>query len=165
MTASRTDSHRVLGRLAPALALLLALALLAPVLAAAAPGDYLESFGPDGTAGTEFERPAGLAVDQETGAVYVNDSESEVLYKFDEEGNPLDWGGSAGYISGNEITAVLPNPNPLSGEVAVDPETHVVYVASANKVRAFEANGEPHNFTAGPGEEPMNFRALPNFVG
>jgi len=122
-------------------------------MAAAEGGDYLESFGPDGTAGSEFDRPAGLAVDQESGAVYVFDSEAEVLYKFDEEGNPLDWGGSAGYISGNELTGVLPNPaDPNRGEVAVDPETHVVYVTSANKVLAFEANGEPHNFTGGPDE-------------
>jgi hypothetical protein len=129
------------------------LLLGAPGIAVADNGDYLESFGPDGTTGTEFERPAGLAVDQETGAVYVYDSEVEVLYKFDEEGNPLDWGGSAGYISGNELTGVLPNPvDPNRGEVAADPETHVVYVTSDNKVRAFEANGEPHTFTAGPGE-------------
>jgi hypothetical protein len=146
--AGRPFGRLVLG----AWLVLVLLVLCAPGMAAAEPGDYLQSFGPDGTAGTEFGKPAGLAVDQETGAVYVYDGESEVLYKFDEAGNPLDWGGSAGYISGNEITGVPPNPEPLSGEVAVDSETHVVYVTTANKVRAFEANGEPHIFTAGPGE-------------
>src|SRR4051794_35618104 len=149
--------------LALTLGLLLALALLVPALAASAPGDYLSSFGPDGTTGTEFERPAGLAVDQETGAIYVFDSKAEVLYKFDEEGNPLDWSGSAGYISRDEITGVPPNPEVRRAEVAVDSETHVVYVSSADKVRAFEANGEPHDFTAGPGEgtnELMGFTEL-----
>jgi hypothetical protein len=147
------QADRPFGRLAVGACLAVVLLLLcAPGLAAADPGDYLESFGPDGTTGIEFERPAGLAVDQDTGAVYVFDSEAEVLYKFDEEGNPLDWGGSAGYINGNEITGVLQNPEPLSGEVAVDSESHVIYVDSANMVRAFEANGEPHNFTSGPTE-------------
>src|SRR3954470_15884681 len=127
------------------------LALLFPVSALAEPGEYIKSFGPDGTALTGFSAPAGLAVDQETDSVYVFDSESETLYKFDEAGNPLGWGGSAGYISGNEITGVSPNPEPRNGEVAVDPGTHTVYVTSANRVKAFEANGEPHIFTAGPG--------------
>jgi hypothetical protein len=125
---------------------------LAAGTASASPGDYLESFGPDGTAATEFERPAALAVDQETGAVYVGDSETQTLYKFDEEGNPLDWSGSAAYLSGNELTGLSLNAGD-SGEaqVAVDSKTHVVYVTSANKVVAFEANGEPHDFTEGPG--------------
>jgi hypothetical protein len=152
MALGRAD--RPFGRLVVgALLAFVLLVLCAPGMAAAENGDYLESFGPDGTAGTEFAKPAGLAVDQESGAVYVYDGEAEVLYKFDEEGNPLNWGGSAGYISGNKITGVLPNPVDANrAEVAVDPETHVVYVTSANKVRAFEANGEPHNFVAGPGE-------------
>jgi len=119
--------------------------------AAAAPGDYVESFGPDGTAATEFSRPAALTVDQESGAVYVGDSETQALYKFDEEGNPLDWGGSAGYISGNELTGLsLKTGEPGLVQVAVDSETHVIYVTSSNEVSAFEANGEPHNFTEGP---------------
>jgi DNA-binding beta-propeller fold protein YncE len=126
--------------------------LSAPDPAAAAPGDHVESFGPDGTAATQFSRPAALAVDQETGVVYVGDSETQTLYKFDEAGNPLDWGGSAGYISGNELTGLsLETGGPGTAQVAVDSETHVVYVTSANKVTAFEADGEPHNFTEGPG--------------
>jgi hypothetical protein len=120
--------------------------------ASAAPGEYLESFGPDGTSGTEFARTAALGVDQETGVVYVGDSSAQVLYKFDAAGNPLSYGGSAGYISDNQITGLSLNEGgPDRVQVAVDSETHVIYVTSANKIRAFEANGEPHEFTAGPG--------------
>jgi hypothetical protein len=125
------------------------LVLCVPGIALAQPGDYLESFGPDGTAATEFDRPAALGVDQETGAVYVADSETQSLYKFDADGNPLNYGGSAPYISGNEITGLALNEgNPGTAEVAVDSSSHVVYVTSGNNVRAFEANGEPHEFTA-----------------
>jgi hypothetical protein len=128
------------------------LVLCLPGTALAEPGDYLESFGPDGTAATEFNRPAALGVDQGTGAVYVADSETQVLYKFDADGNPLDYGGGAPYISGNEITGLsLSEGNVGTAEVAVDSSTHVVYVTSGNNIRAFEANGEPHIFTEGPG--------------
>jgi hypothetical protein len=122
-----------------------------PATATADP-HYLASFGPDGTEASEFESPFGLAVDQETGAVYVGDETKGVLYKFDEEGNPLDWGGTAPYITGNEITGLaVPAGEPGTAAVAVDSETHVVYVTSANHVRAFEQDGEPHKFTEGPG--------------
>ncbi|MGN6201007.1 MAG: hypothetical protein ACTHNY_01190 [Solirubrobacterales bacterium] len=118
----------------------------------AAEGDYLDSFGPDGTAATEFDRPAALAVDPGTGAVYVADSETQVLYKFDADGNPLNYGGTAPYISGNEITGLELHEGVVgTAEVAVDPDTHVVYVTSGNKVVAFDENGERHEFTEGPG--------------
>jgi len=119
--------------------------------AAADPGEYLEAFGPDGTTSTEFGRTAGLAVDQGTGAVYVGDSEGQTLYKFNAAGDPLAYGGAAGYISGNEITGLALNEAVEKVQVAVDSVSHVIYVPSANKIRAFEANGEPHEFTAGPG--------------
>ncbi len=141
-----------LGRLrALAVALgALALLALAPAFAAAAVDpEYLGAFGPDGTEATSFEGPTIVAVDEATGVVYVGDNKKQILYKFDSEGNPLNWGGSAGYISGNEIGGLSFTER---NQVAVDPETHVVYVTSANKVRAFEANGEPHLFSAGPGE-------------
>jgi len=131
------------------LALSVSLALLLPGLATAGPGDFIKAFGPDGTASTEFGKPVGLAVDQETGAVYVADSETQTLEKFDAEGNPLDYGGGAGYISKNKITGLSLNGSPQEAEVAIDPETHVVYVTSGDRVRAFEPDGEPHNFTEG----------------
>jgi hypothetical protein len=132
--------------------LLCALLALTASVALAAPADYLESFGPDGTEATGFEEPAALGVDQSSGAVYVGDSENQTLYKFDSEGHPLDWGGTAPYISGSEITGLAFRTVNVSGnQISVDATTHVVYITSGDKVRAFEANGEPHEFTSGPG--------------
>ncbi len=111
-------------------------------------GDYLGSFGPDGTANTKFEAPGAVAVDQATGAVYVIDRQKQVLYKFDSSGNPVNWGGSAGYLSGNQITGLAVSVKNGGSQVAVDQETHVVYVTSNNRVRAFESNGDPHIFPA-----------------
>jgi hypothetical protein len=140
-----------LGRLralAVALASLLLLALVPALATAAVDPEYLGAFGPDGTEATSFERVEAIAVDEGTGVIYVGDWKKQVLYKFDAAGNPLNWGGSAGYISGNEISGLSFAGG--SNQAAVDPETHVVYVTSGNNVRAFEANGEPHLFSAGP---------------
>ncbi len=146
---------RGLGRirvLAAALAAVFLLALAPTLAAAAVDPEYLGAFGPDGTEATSFERIGALAVDEGTGVIYVGDWKKQVLYKFDSEGHPLDWGGSEPYISGNEISGLSFSVGPDRNQAAVDPETHVVYITSGNKVRAFEANGEPHEFTAGPGE-------------
>ncbi len=145
---------RGLGRIRELAAALAALCLLAlaPTLASAAVNpEYLGAFGPDGTEATSFERIAVVAVDEETGVIYVGDRKKQTLYKFDSEGHPLNWGGSAPYISGNEISGLSFVEHPVGNQAAVDPETHVLYVTSDNKVRAFEPNGEPHEFTAGPG--------------
>jgi hypothetical protein len=132
--------------------LLCALLALAASPALAAPADYLGSFGPDGSEATGFVEPTSLGVDQSSGAVYVGDSETQTLYKFDSEGNPLDWGGTGLNISGPKITGLaFRTANAEENQIAVDPTTHVVYVTSGDKVRAFEANGEPHEFTSGPG--------------
>jgi sugar lactone lactonase YvrE len=141
-----------LGRirvLAATLAALFLLALLPTLAVAAVDPEYLGAFGPDGTEGSSFEEPAAIAVDEGTGAIFVGDRKKQVLYKFDSEGNPLAWGGSDPNISENEISGLSFG---VLNQAAVDPETHVLYVTSDNKVRAFEPNGEPHEFTAGPGE-------------
>jgi len=117
--------------------------------ATAAGGAYLGSFGPDGTSGSVFERPAAVGVDPGTGAVYVADSTTQTLYKFDASGAPSNWGGSEGYISENRITGLsMDGSEPFRVQVSVDPSNHVIYLTSGNKVRAFESNGEPHEFTA-----------------
>src|SRR3954463_2768132 len=115
---------------------------------AAQPPHYLSSFGPDGTALTEFQRTGPIAVDQQTHAVYVRDVEAEALYRFDTNGSPLPFSGSAGYISGNEITE-LPAPPSVGEEsdVAVNSSTHVVYATGGNTIYAFQESGEPAEFT------------------
>ena len=137
--------------LAAALAALFLLALAPTFAGAAVNPEYLGAFGPDGTEATSFERIGAMAVDEASGDIYVGDWQKQVLYKFDAEGHPLNWGGSAPYISGNEIKGLSFFAHPVGNQVAVDPETHFVYITSGKKVRAFEANGEPHLFTEGPG--------------
>jgi hypothetical protein len=128
-------------------------------------GEYLGAFGPDGTTDTEFEAPGALAVDQETGAVYPIDLQKQVLYKFDSTGASLNFEGGAGYLAGNEITGLEVHPAPGANQVAVDSETHTIYVTSNNRVRAFEANGEPHTFTEGPGEGTSEIPGASELLG
>jgi hypothetical protein len=146
--------------------MLVCLVLCVGSASAADPGEYLESFGPDGTTATEFARTAGLAVDQETGAVYVADSSAQVLYKFDASGAPLPYGGSSVYISGHEITGLsLDEGGPGEVQVAVDSKTHVIYIPNEDKIRAFESNGEPHEFTAGPGAGTSEIPGATDLLG
>jgi WD40-like Beta Propeller Repeat len=141
-------------RLVPALTTLVLAALVvfgtSTAFAADSP-EYLRSFGPDGTSSSPFERARSVAVDQQSGAVYVIDGGNEgSLYKFDAEGHPLPFGGSAPYISGNKIS--LPIASCFTCvQVAVDSTSHDVYVTSENSLSAFHSDGEAAEFTAGPG--------------
>jgi hypothetical protein len=131
-----------------------------PLVAAAEPFEAPEfrgAFGPDGTSETDYDKAGPSAVDPVAKVVYVADKSADVLYKFKIDGpegfslTPLDWGATEPYISGHEITG-LSMPNGFwEGEVAVDPSSHIVYVTSGNAVRAFQENGEPAEFTEGPG--------------
>jgi hypothetical protein len=142
--------------LAAGLAFLLLLALFAAPAFAAEPPEYLSSFGPDGTEASDFGVVGSVAVDQQTGAVYVIGKEDEFLYKslrkFDTDGNPVDFGGSAPYISGNEIAGLSAQRGGES-QIAVDSASHKIYVTDheGKALRAFEADGEPSLFTAGTG--------------
>lgn len=120
-------------------------------LAAEPTRSYLSSFGPDGTAATGFEAVSSIAVDKETGVVYVLDSVAGVLYKFDADGSPLAFGGSAPYITDNRIEGLSPYSGRDESQVAVDSTSHVIYVTEKNSVKAFQADGEPFVFTEGPG--------------
>jgi hypothetical protein len=114
------------------------------------PPEFQSSFGPDGTASSDFGQVGSVSVDQQTAAVYVLDVGAGVLYKFDKAGKPLDFGGFAPYISGNEISGLSPSTGRNESEVAVDSTSHVIYVTERHSVRAFQQNGEPAQFGAGP---------------
>ncbi len=132
-----------------ALALCGLVAMTASVASGAAQStEYVRSFGPDGTEGSDFEGGQRIGVDQESGAVYVFDGGAGALYKFAADGTPLPWGGSAPYIEGNKITGL---PSGYRPRVAVDSVSHVVYFSDAHTLRAFQADGEAAEFTAGPG--------------
>ncbi len=147
--ATRSARHRsiVVG----ALLTLLAVWLLPAAASAAVAPDYRTSFGPDGTEATGFGKAAAIAVDEGAEVVYVIDHEEGSLLKFDLEGQPVGYGGTAPNISGNEITGLALSSHPGKTQVAVDQTTHEVYVTSGNAVTAFQADGEPAEFTAGPG--------------
>jgi hypothetical protein len=125
------------------------------------PPVYVSSFGPDGTESSDFTRINSLAVDQQTGYVYVLDAEAGVLYKFEADGQPLDWGGTSSYISANEISGLEPYAFFKGSQIAVDSATHIVYVTEKHSVRAFHEDGEPAEFTAGPG---ANTKEIPGFT-
>ena len=138
-------------RAAMVLGCLACVVLLAPASVSAKVPEYLKSFGPDGTEASGFGKAAAIAVDEGAGVVYVIDHEAGSLLKFDLEGQPVDFGGSAPYISGNQITELSMNPVTGKTQVAVDQDSHAVYVTSGNAITAFEADGDPAEFTAGPG--------------
>lgn len=144
--------RRVVGLWVVVVAALLAL----PVSNVSAETVPLSRFGPDGSNGSEFERIGSVAVDQQSGAVYVLDVEAEALFKFGPAGEPVPFGGSSGYISGNRIdginafTGVETGKNAVA-QIAVDSSSHTVYVTEEHALRAFAPDGEPAEFTAGPG--------------
>jgi DNA-binding beta-propeller fold protein YncE len=121
--------------------------------------ELVKTFGPDGTALTGFTTAGSIAVDHAEEAVYVLDREGNALFKFDLEGNPLDFGGSSPNLSGNKLSGLSIGGFPGERQVAVDSTSHTVYLAGeqgpdgrASALQAFHANGEPAVFTAGAGQ-------------
>lgn len=130
----------------------LALSLVtASAAAAAQPPEYVSSFGPDGSPATGFGKAGPVAVDQSLHVVYVLDIVDNALFKFDIDGAPVPFTGSAGYISGNEISGLALSAGSGQNQAAVDSASGRIYVTSGNAIKAFEANGEPALFSAGPG--------------
>lgn len=109
---------------------------------------YIGAFGPGGTDATDFNSVSSVAVNQENGFVYVADREEQALYKFDENGQPVDFGGAAAYLDENRITGLSFTADNFKNQVAVDSNAGVIYLTSGNAVKAFAENGEPHEFPA-----------------
>ncbi len=130
----------------------------AGMASAASQLERLSSFGPDGTAATDFARVAAIAPDEEEQIIYALDFGGS-LYKFDLSGQPISFGGVDPDIDGSRIDGLDPYTPEAPGnggaiglaQVAVAPSTHNIYVTEKHAIRAFEADGEPHEFTAGPG--------------
>jgi hypothetical protein len=154
--AEARASLRSLAARASLLSLLL-LALFAAPASAVDPPEYFGSFGPDGTEASEFAGNAqSVAVDQQTQAVYVlagfsQSPENGSLFKFDTDGKPVPFGGAGADISGNEVSGL--SFGTIGNQVAVDSNSHTVYVTDDEgaTLRAFQPNGEPALFSAGPG--------------
>lgn len=121
--------------------------------------EYEKAFGPDGTTLSAFASVTSVAIDQSEKRVYVLDRKVDAVYKFDFAGNPVDFGGSSSDVSGNKLT-VLPVANIFGArQIAVDSSTHTIYVPGEDPplewggtvLQAFEADGDPAEFTAGTG--------------
>ncbi len=153
-------------QVAATLAGCLVLALLGASSAfAAEPPPYFSSFGPDGTASTGFGQAGPIAIDQQAHLVYVIDHSAGSLRKFDTEGHPVDFSGSGSNVSGNEINGLSLFSCPGCSQVAVDPVSHDIYVTSENSIKAFHANGEAAEFTAGPGSGTNSIGGFGELLG
>ena len=136
-----------------------AMALCAPVAGADVEFEFENGFGPDGPGVSEFFQVTSVAVDQAEKRVYVLDRKADALYKFDFAGNPVDFGGSNPDVSGNKLAGLSLADINGSRQAAVDPLSHTIYVSGKDDsfesggtvLQAFHANGDPANFTAGPG--------------
>jgi hypothetical protein len=105
-------------------------------------------FGPDGTSGTHFVRPASVAVDQSTGDVYVGDVGGGDVQRFNLAHEPEPFSGVApGIVDGT--LAGFGDPDQVG--VNSYSSTHDVYFGVGGKLEAFLPDGEPADFTAGPG--------------
>lgn len=117
---------------------------------------FEKTFGPDGTSLTGFETAGSVAVDQGEETVYLLDQTANVLYKFDLDGNPVDFGGASPNLSGNKMSGLSIGGGLGGRQVAVDSASHIIYVTAgevsenAKAIQAFHADGEPAIFSAGP---------------
>lgn len=142
--------------LASACSVLLLLGAMPPAVAAE-DFEFLEAFGPDGTEAGGFSKASAVAVDQQERRVYVLDREAGELFKFDLEGNPVAFGGSSPNLVGNKMTGLAVLGGRGERPLAVDSESHTIYVTGAAEssgfltaLEAYGADGEPAPFTAGP---------------
>jgi hypothetical protein len=134
------------------LALTAALAFSATPASAAQTRLLETSFGPDGTAATAFEQPSALGIDQSTGSIYVADVQAQTVQKLNSAHEPEAFTGIAPDIVAGKLTGFTFEPR--FTEIAVNSATHDFYLTnglSNGTVRAYQSDGEPANFTAGPG--------------
>jgi hypothetical protein len=144
------------ARLALAALLVVVAACLAPGVALGAKAHvYQSSFGPDCTSATQLEGegPAPLAVDQQSGDIYVVDARARRagnIVRCGANGTPDDFTAGPG-AGTNEIGGFSFETLQGVTQIAVDSSSHAFYVAdSRGPVKAFEGDGASAIFTAGP---------------
>jgi len=141
---------RTIARTAMVACFMLALLATSAYAAIESP-KHLRNYGPDGTSSSSFSTATSIGVDQQAHNVYVADITAGALFKFDEDGNPVGYGGSEPYVSGNRLSGLSFFGGPTENQVAVNSPTHTIYVTNIASLRAFEADGDPASFSAGPG--------------
>jgi hypothetical protein len=107
------------------------------------------SFGPDGTLTSEFAAPWSIAVDGSTGDLYLADLAAGTIEKFNSAHQPELFTGTSPQIVEGKLTGFgISNASQLS----FGPTSHDLYVSAGGAgVSAYQPDGEPANFTAGPG--------------
>jgi hypothetical protein len=127
--------------------------MLSSVASAAVTHVRQSGFGPDGTLNTSFEQASALGVDQTTGEIYVADAAAGSVGKFNASGEPIDFSGVNPSIVAGVLTGFsFSTGEPLS-QLAVNSTSHDFYVLNHGdqSLKAFQSDGEPATFTAGPG--------------
>lgn len=139
-------------------ALVCALALVFPA-SSLADHLFVESFGPDGTAGSSFsgiEGSRSIAIDQTSGTIYVANQETESVYRFNENHQPANFSAL-----GSPVLTGLPTRSvPGRSQLAVDQSSHRLYATSINSLFAFEASGAPAELSALAANEIGGFSGL-----
>jgi hypothetical protein len=130
----------------------------APIALASEAHVFEGSFGPDGTAGTAFEAPGAVAVDQSNGETYVADLVPGTVQRLNAAHEPTLFSGLSARISGSDLTGFSFRTGEPMTQLAVDSGTHVLYVTNTKPesehdglLEAFQSDGEAALFTAGPG--------------
>jgi hypothetical protein len=118
------------------------------------------SFGPEGaSSGSTFESVQGVAVDQTSGDVFVLDGVAGKIYKFDEDGEPVDFsglganvieglggGGSDENLAVEKEIAVAPAgaPGGTAGDIYIanNGGSFKIYAPSGQELPEVEAGGE-----------------------
>jgi hypothetical protein len=105
-------------------------------------------FGSDGTMASEFATPWSIGTDSSSGDIYVA-SLGGTIEKFNAAHEPEPFTGTGPQVVGGELTGFGVS---ITSQIAVDSATHDFYVASGGSaVSAYQADGEPADFSAGPG--------------
>ena len=117
------------------------------------PLERVFTFGPDGTKATRFDDARSVALDQQRDSVYVlKEAGAEAtLFKFDPGATPVDFGGANTDIEGNRVKGLDSMGTVLPTKLAVDSTNGNIYVVQPDSILAFEFDGEPVEFTTGPG--------------
>jgi hypothetical protein len=145
-----------LRRIVWAAALFVVAVFLLSTLVVARPADAAPthlagvSFGPEGPSGPEFLVPEPAAIDPVSGDIYVAAAGGGAIYKFDENATPLSFSGTSPNIEGNKLTGLGFPEGLRENQIAVSP-SGTIYANTRPAIQAFNSNGEPSLFTAGPG--------------
>lgn len=127
----------------------LAVGSMAPVAFGFTARSLEEGFGSDGTTASEFAEPRSIAVDTATGTIYVGDLGAGTIEKFDAAHQPEAFSGTSPQIVEGKLTGF---GIAVASQLAVGMTTHDLYVVGGGAgVSAYQPDGEPADFTAGPG--------------